>query len=144
MELFNNLPDSFFTSIDNICISLLLGVLGIAITIFTVVYSFMESNKQAIRKLTDEIRYSEEIDPVKTSDLRFANEYMKRMKNMNRALMAIIFIDVSLFIFFCIYLSFNSSTLRFIAYALVTLLMVGCMITLSVYLKQYISRFKNV
>lgn len=53
MELFNNLPDSFFTSIDNICISLLLGVLGIAITIFTVVYSFMESNKQAIRKLTD-------------------------------------------------------------------------------------------
>ena len=101
MELFNNLPDSFFTSIDNICISLLLGVLGIAITIFTVVYSFMESNKQAIRKLTDEIRYSEEIDPVMTSDLRFANEYMKRMKNMNRALMAIIFIDVSLFIFFC-------------------------------------------
>lgn len=144
MELFNNLPDSFFTSIDNICISLLLGVLGIAITIFTVVYSFMESNKQAIRKLTDEIRYSEEIDPVTTSDLRFANEYMKRMKNMNRALMAIIFIDVSLFIFFCIYLSFNSSTLRFIAYALVTLLMVGCMITLSVYLKQYISRYKNV
>lgn len=144
MELFNNLPDSFFTSIDNICISLLLGVLGIAITIFTVVYSFMESNKQAIRKLTDEIRYSEEIDPVKTSDLRFANEYMKRMKNMNRALMAIIFIDVSLFIFFCIYLSFNSSTLQFIAYALVTLLMVGCMITLSVYLKQYISRYKNV
>ena len=55
MELFNNLPDSFFTSIDNICISLWLGVLGIAITIFTVVYSFMESNKQAIRKLTDEI-----------------------------------------------------------------------------------------
>lgn len=144
MELFNNLPDSFFTSIDNICISLLLGVLGIAITIFTVVYSFMESNKQAIRKLTDEIRYSEEIDPVKTSDLRFANEYMKRMKNMNRALMAIIFIDVSLFIFFCIYRSFNSSTLRFIAYALVILLMVGRMITLSVYLKQYISRYKNV
>lgn len=143
MELFNNLPDSFFTSIDNICISLLLGVLGIAITIFTVVYSFMESNKQTIRKLSDEIRYSNEMDPVKTSDLRFAEDYMKRMKNMNNALIAIISIDVGLFIFFCIYLSLNTPTLRFVAYSFITLLMVGCMITLSIYLTQYISRYKN-
>ena len=97
MEMFNNLPSEFFTTIDNICISLLLGVLGIAITIFTVVYSFMENNKRIIRNLTDEIKNSEILDPVKKSDLHFANKYMGRMKNMNNALIAIIIFDIRLF-----------------------------------------------
>ena len=138
MEMFNNLPSEFFTTIDNICISLLLGILGIAITIFTVVYSFMENNKRIIRNLTDEIKNSEILDPVKKSDLHFAN------KNMNNALIAIIIFDIIIFILFCIYLSLRSYTLRYVAYGATSLLMVGCIFTLYIYLSQYISRYKNV
>ncbi len=144
MEMFNNLPSEFFTTIDNICISLLLGILGIAITIFTVVYSFMENNKRIIRNLTDEIKNSEILDPVKKSDLHFANKYMGRMKNMNNALIAIIIFDIIIFILFCIYLSLRSYTLRYVAYGATSLLMVGCIFTLYIYLSQYISRYKNV
>lgn len=144
MEIFNNLPSDFFTTIDNICISLLLGILGIAITIFTVVYSFMENNKQIIRNLKDEIKNSEIIDPVKKSDLYFANNYMSRMKSMNNALIVIIIIDIFLFILFCIYLSLKSHILRYVAYGSTLLLIVGCIFILYIYLSQYISRYKNV
>ena len=37
--------------VENLAISLILGVLGIAITVFTVVYSFMESTKERRRIL---------------------------------------------------------------------------------------------
>ncbi len=144
MDIFNNLPPEFFTTIDNICISLLLGILGIAITIFTVVYSFMENNKQIIRNLNDEIKNSEIIDPVKKSDLFFANKYMSRMKSMNKGLIWIIFIDIFLFVLFCIYLFLKSTFLRYCAYGTTLLLMIGCVITLCRYLSQYNSRYKNV
>lgn len=144
MEIFNNLPTDFFETIDNICISLLLGILGIAITIFTVVYSFMENNKQIIRNLKDEIKNSEIIDPVKESDLLFANKYMSRMKSMNKVLIGIIIVDIFLFILFCVYLSLKSTTLRYYAYGTTLFLMLGCVITLYIYLSQYISRYKNL
>ena len=111
MVLFNDMSAELITSIDNICISLLLGILGVAITIFTVVYSFMESNKQAIRRITDEIKISEIKDPVQQTDLLFATEYMSRMKRANCILIAIIASDIILFIFFCVYLSIKTIVL---------------------------------
>ena len=83
MELSNNIPANLVNSIDSICISLLLGVLGIAITISTVVYSFTESNKPTIRRIQDEIKNSETKDPIRIRDLQFANDYMSSMKCMN-------------------------------------------------------------
>ena len=58
--------------IDNLAISLILGILGIAITVFTVVYSFMESTKERKRSLSDRIRNADGTDPVMESDLQFA------------------------------------------------------------------------
>ena len=58
--------------IDNLAISLILGILGIAITVFTVVYSFMESTKERKRSLSDQIRNADGTDPVMESDLQFA------------------------------------------------------------------------
>ena len=46
------------TMVDNLAIALILGVLGIAITVFTVIYSFMESTKERKRSLSDIIRNS--------------------------------------------------------------------------------------
>lgn len=144
MELFNNIPANLVNSIDSICISLLLGVLGIAITIFTVVYSFMESNKQTIRRITDEIKNSETKDPIRISDLQFANDYMSRMKCMNFALIVIIIYDILLFAFFCVYLAITTTTLRIIAYSLTIILIVACLVTLYYYLSQYLKKYKNV
>lgn len=144
MEIFNNLPSDFFATIDNICISLLLGILGIAITIFTVVYSFMENNKQIIRNLKDEIKSSNISDPVKKSDLLFANKYMSTMKSMNKVLIGIIIFDTLIFVLFCVYLSLKSTSLRYYAYGTTSLLILVCIITLYKYLSQYISRYKNV
>ena len=144
MELFNNMPAELITSIDNICISLLLGILGIAITIFTVVYSFMESNKQTIRRITDDIEMSKIKDPVLQADLLFATEYMLRMKRANYTLIAIIISDIILFVFFCIYLSIKTTILQTISYALILMLFLACLLSLYFYLRQYISRYKNV
>ena len=144
MELFNDMPAELITSIDNICISLLLGILGIAITIFTVVYSFMESNKQAIRRITDDIKMSEIKDPVKQADLLFATGYMSRMKRVNYTLIAIIISDIILFVFFCIYLSIKTIVLQTISYILILFLFLACLLSLYFYLRQYISRYKNV
>lgn len=144
MELFNDMPAELITSIDNICISLLLGILGIAITIFTVVYSFMENNKQAIRRITDDIKMSEIKDPVKQADLLFATGYMSRMKRANYTLIAIIISDIILFVFFCIYLSIKTIVLQTISYILILFLFLACLLSLYFYLRQYISRYKNV
>ncbi len=104
----------------------------------------MENNKQIIRNLKDEIKNSEIIDPVKESDLLFANKYMSRMKSMNKVLIGIIIVDIFLFILFCVYLSLKSTTLRYYAYGTTLFLMLGCVITLYIYLSQYISRYKNI
>lgn len=144
MVLFNDMSAELITSIDNICISLLLGILGVAITIFTVVYSFMESNKQAIRRITDEIKISEIKDPVQQTDLLFATEYMSRMKRANCILIAIIASDIILFIFFCVYLSIKTIVLQTITYALIFILFLACLLFLYFYLRQYISRYKKV
>ena len=138
------MPAELITSIDNICISLLLGILGIAITIFTVVYSFMESNKQTIRRITDDIEMSKIKDPVLQADLLFATEYMLRMKRANYTLIAIIISDIILFVFFCIYLSIKTTILQTISYALILMLFLACLLSLYFYLRQYISRYKNV
>lgn len=140
----NALPDTFFSTLDNICVSLLLGVLGIAITIFTVVYSFMESNKQVIRALTDKITTSENEDPVTRSDLFFAKKYMQRMKRMNKYLIAIIVIDIILFVLLCVYLASNGHfLLRILTYCSTFFLMLFCLFVLSVYIRQYTNRYTN-
>lgn len=144
MDMCNALPDTFFSTLDNICVSLLLGVLGIAITIFTVVYSFMESNKQVIRALTDKITTSENEDPVTRSDLFFAKKYMQRMKRMNKYLIAIIVIDINLFVLLCVNLASNGHfLLRILTYCSTFLLMLFCLFVLSVYIRQYTNRYTN-
>ena len=72
MEIQNNVSqilESMQSVIDNISMSLLLGILGIAITIFTVIYSFMETAKQRKRELSDRTALLTETDPVLQSDL---------------------------------------------------------------------------
>ena len=97
METLNDLLQYFLSKqdmIDNLSISLLLGILGIAITIFTVIYSFMESAKQRKRILGDKIALLENIDPVMQSDYGFIVNYLRRLKHMNISILVIILADI--------------------------------------------------
>lgn len=143
MEPFDIIPKDIFNTIDNICVSFILGVLGIAITIFTVVYSFMENTKSEIRILADKIRSSETKDPVLVSDYQFAQSYMKRMKRINVVLMWIIVGGILLFLYFCICFILDTFALRMIAYVGTASMMFVCVFTLSKYLYDYIKRYKN-
>ena len=48
--------------------SIILTILGIAITIFTVVYSFMESTFQKVITLENENKNATEDDPIRSSE----------------------------------------------------------------------------
>ena len=133
------------TTIDNLAISLILGVLGIAITVFTVVYSFMESTKERRRVLSDKTRNANEVDPVMESDLQFAIKRLSELKRMNMIVLAIVFCDITAFVAYAAHLVFNEiSWLSITSFVLLAILAVLCVIALVAYLVQYFRRFKGL
>lgn len=96
---------------DTMC-SILLSILGIVITIFTVVYSFMETTFQKISLLEIENRNAIEADPVRRSSLKFSKRYLMLLKKFNRKIKYLIFINIFLlvlYLFFSFCLNNNSS-----------------------------------
>lgn len=148
MEIQNNVSqilESMQSVIDNISMSLLLGILGIAITIFTVIYSFMETAKQRKRELSDRTALLTETDPVLQSDLHFTIGYLKRLKRMNMAIFIIIIVDIVTFAIFSIHMLLKESCpLWYVSIVLESLFIVGCLIVLIVYFCQYFKRFRHV
>lgn len=132
-------------NIDNLSISLILGILGIAITVFTVIYSFMETTKERRRVLSDLVRNSNEVNPVMESDLQFAIKRLNELKRMNMMVLAIVFCDIFVFIVYAIHLVFNDCCLLCItSFVLLAVLAVFCVVALAAYLAQYFRRFKNL
>lgn len=133
------------TTVDNLAISLILGVLGIAITVFTVVYSFMESTKERRRTLSDKIRNSNEVDPVMEADLQFAIERLSELKRMNMIVLAIVFCDISAFVAYAAHLVFkNIEWLIVLSFIFLAVLAILCAVALLAYLMQYSNRFKGL
>lgn len=134
--------------IDNQSVALLLGILGIAITIFTVVYSFMESTKERKRLLFERVNAvanSREEDPVLRAELSFATKHLTDLWNMNKSIITIIISDIIILAVYIVHLIFKDiSWLWYVALLFEVFLIVGCLYTLSVYLKQYYDRFVNI
>lgn len=134
--------------IDNQSIALLLGILGIAITIFTVVYSFMESTKERKRLLFERVNAdanAREVDPILRAELTFATKHLTNLWNMNKSIIAIIISDIVILAVYVVHLIFKDiAWLWYVALALEVALIVGCLYTLSLYLKQYFDRFVNI
>ena len=148
MEIMNNFCQSLSfmaDTVDNLSISFLLGILGIAITIFTVIYSFMESTKQRKRELGDRIALLEQLDPVLESDLTFAIEYLKQLRRMNMAIVAILLADIVVLAVYAAHMLLsNVALLWYIALGLELLLIIICLATLFIYLYQYHQRFHKL
>ncbi len=134
--------------IDNLSVSLLLGILGIAITIFTVVYSFMESTKERKRLLFKQVNANanvREVDPVLRAELAFATQYLAELWNMNKSIMTIIIADIIILALYIVHLIFKDvSWLWYLVLVLEVALIGSCLYTLSVYLRQYYKRFVNI
>lgn len=132
-------------NIDNLAISLILGILGIAITVFTVVYSFMETTKERKRSLSDRIRNANGIDPVLESDLQFAITRLIGLRRMNYVVIAIIILDILTFAAYALHLLYAEECwLKLISLILLDVLTVLCIVALVMYLVQYHNRFKGV
>lgn len=134
--------------IDDQSVALLLGILGIAITIFTVVYSFMESTKERKRLLFEQVNTdanAREVDPMLRAELTFATRFLAELWNMNKSIMTIIIADIVILAIYIVHLIFKDiSWLWYISLVLEVVLIVGCLFTLSVYLRQYYNRFVNI
>lgn len=131
--------------IDNLAISLILGILGIAITVFTVVYSFMESTKERKRSLSDRIRNADGTDPVMASDLKFAITRLIDLRRINYVVIGIIILDIVTFCIYALHLIYAEvSWLELTSLILLGILTVLCIVALVMYLVQYHNRFKGV
>lgn len=134
--------------IDGQSISLLLGILGIAITVFTVVYSFMESTKERKRMLFERVNAdanANDVNPVLRADLIFATNRLSELWNMNKSIIAIIIADILIIAIYIMHLMFKELTwLWYTAVLMEIILILVCLITLYVYLKQYYKRFVNI
>lgn len=134
--------------IDNQSVTLLLGILGIAVTIFTVVYSFMESTKERKQYLFERVNEdanTHEVNPTLRAEYVFATKYLTILWNMNKSIIAIIIADIFILALYIVHLMFkNISWLWYVALFFEIALIGGCIYTLYVYLKQYHKRFVNI
>lgn len=127
---------------DTMC-GILLSILGIVITIFTVVYSFMETTFQKISLLEIENRNAIEADPVRRSSLKFSKRYLMLLKKFNRKIKYLIFINIFLLVLY-LFFSFclNNEWLRIVYNSLSILYLLSCAMVLVQYIGDYNKRYK--
>lgn len=131
--------------IDGQSISILLGILGIAITIFTVIYSFMESTRERKRLLCDRAAAERGSDPVTMADLAFTTQHLSSLWRMNLSMICVILIDIIILGVYLIHMMFKDIVwLWYLALFMEINLIVACLIIFSVYLRQYYKRFMNI
>ena len=137
------MENDMMTLADNLAIALILGILGIAITVFTVIYSFMESTKERKRSLSDIIRNSAEAQPVLESDLCFARVRLKDLKKMNNFVVLIIVCDILAFVVYSVRLVLHDVCwLKITSILFLVILSALSIVFLMGYLIQYYKRFK--
>ncbi len=148
MDRIDQMLKAMQKGIDNQSITLLLGILGIAITIFTVVYSFMESTKERKRLLFERVNAdanAREVDPALRAELSFATQHLTDLWNMNKSIIVIIVSDIAILVLYIIHLIFKDVTwLWYVALTSEVALIMSCLYTLSVYLRQYYNRFVKI
>lgn len=119
---------TFDISFLNIAFSLEIGVFGITITIFTVLYSFILSKKGELTSLT-EIHKTQDYSPVIEAKISFVRSYLKKIARINMYLfiLAVSTFFLSVFSYIFIILSINGVIIPCIALCLLFFL---CIISL--------------
>ena len=147
MDRMHNIMLRMDNFINNQSMSLLLGILGIAITIFTVVYSFMENTKEKKKLLFDQINENnndQTLNPHIRAEYSFAQAYLKNLWKINLAVALIILADILIIVIYSIHMVFKDNVwIWYLTLLAEASLIVSCLYTLYRYLKQYKKRFEN-
>lgn len=141
----NNDIIQILNDMNNTAISLLLGILGIGITIFTVIYSFMETTQQKVKNLDVLIQQSTDSDPRMEAEYKISKSYLSRLRFMNRWILVLIVGDIVVFALFSLHI-FKSDEVKLLYFSFLVLgiYLLLCMVVFAVYVLQYIQRFKNL
>lgn len=85
-----------YSSMLSLELSIVLGILGIAITIFTVIYSFLGSKQHQKKLVERSIHISKTEDPYLHAELKFMRQYINRNKKINCIIIKIIYVSIML------------------------------------------------
>lgn len=88
-----------------------LVILGISITIFTVIYSFLANKKIDLNKLTNKINQSQS-NPFDNQQKYFALKYIKQFSKTNEKFLHLIFASFALFLSIFIFNRFLIDTFQ--------------------------------
>ena len=75
-----------------------LASIGIFFTLFTVLHSFIESKKNELKKIEDEIRFGNE-SPQQIAEQKFCREYIQSRKGLNMKFFTTIILAVVIYIY---------------------------------------------
>lgn len=130
---------------DDTAIAILLGILGIAITIFTVIYSFMEGAKQRVKDLDIAIQLSTGPDPRKEAEYQFTKSYLQRLRSMNQWVLGLIIGDLLTFILFIVHiLKEENNILLYATFVVLSLYLTFCIVVFAIYILRYRQRFRRL
>lgn len=75
-----------------------LASVGIFFTLFTVLHSFIESKKNELKRIEEEIRFGND-SPYQIAEQKFCREYIQRRKELNMKFFITIIISTVLYIY---------------------------------------------
>lgn len=127
------------TTIINSEIAIALGILGISITIFTVIYSFIENKLEYKKEIERQLHIAEVQDPYKCAELKFVNSYIKRNKFLNKLFVWLIWVSF-IFIFVLITNFFWDNMILFIFSQILSLIYFLSFVICILY---YVYRYKK-
>ena len=138
----NNVLQWLYSFIEQQAISILLSILGIAVTIFTVIYSFVYSDKGKLKELAEEIKQLTERNPVLEAERLFMTKKIQFYKRINCWVVILIALTLLSLVFFIIHSIFVYEEI----FKLVTVVLIGLdVVILVVFLFYYIiDYFKRV
>lgn len=123
--------------------SIILTILGIAITIFTVVYSFMESTFQKVITLENENKNATEDDPIRSSSLKFSKRYFNVLKGFNSQLKHLIYFNLFLLLLYGVATICTKTEWLQLIYNILSFIFVFlCVFVLIRYIYAYNKRYK--
>lgn len=131
-----------FLSIINLEIAVALGILGISITIFTVIYSFIENKLEEKKTIERNLKIAKTRDPYRHAELKFVREYIQRNKSLNIYFVRLILFSFIYTILLVINLVYRDLILFIVNQVLAVIYFLFFIISIICYLYHYTKRLK--
>lgn len=129
-----------FAKIVNLEIAIALGILGISITIFTVIYSFIENRLEDKKEIERYLKIAITQDLYRHAELKFVREYIQRNKLLNRFFVWLIFLSFFYILLLVVNLVYKDLILFIINQVLSIFYFLFFVASIMYYLYSYIKR----